>query len=307
MNLGRSAPLVGCRSTMRASIVVMGGLFLTGTGGGSTGAPKPTIPPLAILEDPVSGMRLVLIPSDSFEMGSPTTEPMREAQELFHVVRLSRPFYLGETEVTQEQWERVLGAGQRPSQATTCGPRCPVENVSFEEVREFLRRRNAKTSGRPFRLPTEAEWEYACRAGTTTPFATGTNLSAEEANIHGGHPYAGGGPGLYRGGPKPVGSFAPNAWGLLDMHGNVWEWCHDWHCPYAESPETDPVGQCASNLRVIRGGSWAFGADSARCALRYTHAPRDRGPRAEPRLPCRGGRALARAELASERPSGLGV
>jgi formylglycine-generating enzyme required for sulfatase activity len=211
-------------------------------------------------------------------MGSPTTEPMREAQEQIHTVGLSRPFYLGHTEVTQEQWERVLGAGQRPSQAVACGPRCPIENVSFEEVQEFLRRLNARAAGRGFRLPTEAEWEYACRAGNATAFSTGSHLTADEANVHGGHPYAGGKPGVYRGGPVPVGSFPPNAWGLFDMHGNVWEWCQDGYCPYGRGPATDPVGHCASKLRVIRGGSWAFGADSARCALRYTHAPQDRGP-----------------------------
>jgi sulfatase modifying factor 1 len=148
--------------------------------------------------------------------------------------------------------------------------------VNFQEVQVFLRRLNAQAAG-GFRLPTEAEWEYACRAGTTTPFSTGMNLTTDEANVHGSYPYADGKPGVYRGGPTPVGSFAPNAWGLFDMHGNVWEWCQDWHCPYGGSV-TDPLGQCPSNLRVLRGGSWAFGADSARCALRYTHAPGDRGP-----------------------------
>jgi formylglycine-generating enzyme required for sulfatase activity len=222
-------------------------------------------------------MRLVLIPAGTFPMGSPATEPMREVQELLHAVRLSRPFYLGATEVTQEQWERVLGVGHRPSGAATCGARCPVENVSFDEVQDFLRRLNAKASGR-FRLPTEAEWEYACRAGTTTPFATGSSLTTDEANFHGGHPYPGGKAGPYRGSPTPVGSFPPNAWGLFDMHGNVWEWCEDRYCPYVTGPATDPLGGCDSKLRVIRGGSFAFGADSARCALRYTHPPQDRGP-----------------------------
>jgi formylglycine-generating enzyme required for sulfatase activity len=256
------------------ALIGIGALLVVGAGSSST--PKPSRP-LAVLENSVSGMRLVLIPAGSFEMGSPAGEPMREAQEQLHLVRLSRPFYLGDTEVTQAQWERVLGAGRRPSEAATCGPRCPVENVTFGEVQEFLKQLNAKASER-FRLPTEAEWEYACRAGTTTPFSTGSHLTTEEANFHGGHPYAGAKAGLYRGGPTPVRSFPANAWGLFDMHGNVWEWCQDWHCPYGVGPASDPVGQCASKLRVIRGGSWAFGADSARCALRYTHAPEDRGP-----------------------------
>jgi formylglycine-generating enzyme required for sulfatase activity len=239
-------------------------------------APKP-VGPSTVLEEPISGMRLRLVPAGTFEMGSPATEPLREAQERRHTVRLSRSFYLGETEVTQEQWERVLGPGRRPSQAAACGARCPVENVSFEEVQEFLRQLNANAAGR-FRLPTEAEWEYACRAGTTTPFSTGSGLTTDEANVHGGHPYPGGKLGPFRGGPTPVGSFPPNAWGLFDLHGNVWEWCEDWHCPYGDGPATDPIGRCASELRIIRGGSWAFGADSARCALRYTHRPQDRGP-----------------------------
>jgi formylglycine-generating enzyme required for sulfatase activity len=256
----------------------LGALLIAGAAMGSTQAPKPSpsLPP--VLEVPGAGIRLLLVPAGSFQMGSPETEPLREGQEQLHTVRLSRPFYLGETEVTQKQWERVMVGGRQPSVAASCGPRCPVENVSFGEVQEFLRRLNARSSGKPFRLPTEGEWEYACRAGTTTPFSTGANLSPEEANFHGGHPYPGGKPGAFRGQPTRVASFSPNAWGLFDMHGNVWEWCEDWHCPYHPGPVTDPVGQCASKLRVIRGGSWAFGADSARCALRYTHSPQDRGP-----------------------------
>ena len=261
----------------RAALLALGVLLAAAPRGFSQGpTPAPPIPP--VLEIPGVGLRLVRIPAGTFAMGSPPTEAMREAQERLHTVRLSRPFYLGETEVTQEQWERMMGAGNRPSIAVACGPGCPVENVSFEEVQEFLRRLNARGTRRPFRLPTEAEWEYACRAGTTAPFSTGADLSSEEANIHGGHPYRGGQPGAFRGGPTAVASFPPNAFGLFDMHGNVWEWCEDSHCPYDREPVTNPVGRCSSNLRVIRGGSWAFGADSARCGLRYTHSPQDRGP-----------------------------
>jgi formylglycine-generating enzyme required for sulfatase activity len=257
--------------------MVASALSLASTGFAASDQPKAASRRPNIVSEPVSGMRLVLIPAGLFAMGSPLTEPMREPQERLHSVRLTRSFYLGETEVTQAQWERVLGVGQRPSRAARCGPRCPVENVNFDEVQEFLRRLNQRGGG-GFRLPTEAEWEYACRADTTTPFSTGANLATNEANVHGGHPYAGAAPGLYRAGPTPAGIFPPNAWGLFDMHGNVWEWCEDWHCPYGDAAATDPLGQCPSKLRVIRGGSWAFGADSARCALRYTHAPGDRGP-----------------------------
>ena len=132
--------------------------------------------------------------------------------------------------------------------------------------------------GPGFRLPTEAEWEYACRAGRRTAFGTGAAISSELANFDGREPHPGAEPGPYLGRPAPVGSYPPNDWGLYDMNGNVWEWCEDEHCPYPEAPVTDPVGSCGAVLRVIRGGSWYFGPDSARCALRYTHRPVDDGP-----------------------------
>jgi formylglycine-generating enzyme required for sulfatase activity len=212
--------------------------------------------------EPVTGMRLVRIPSGTFTMGSPSDEPLREEQETLHTVRLTHGFWIGEREVTQAEWEAVMGT--RPSHFARCGGRCPVESVNFAEVQEFVSRLNRKTAG-GFRLPTEAEWEYVCRAGASTAFSTGSALTRAEANYGGTA-------------PAPVGTFPPNAWGLSDMHGNVWEWCQDWHCPYGAGPAVDPVGSCDSGLRVIRGGSWAFGADSARCALRYTHRPEDRGP-----------------------------
>lgn len=212
--------------------------------------------------EPWSGIALVRIPAGEFVMGSPPGEPLREAQEGRHPVQLTRAFLLGRTEVTQAQWERVMGT--RPSHFATCGPDCPVENVNYLEVELFLQRLNARAGG-GFRLPSEAEWEYACRAGSTGAYASGDTLTRQQANFGGT-------------GPLPVGSFPANAWGLADMHGNVWEWCADWHCPYGDGPAVDPVGRCASDKRVIRGGSWAFEADSARCALRYTHRPVDRGP-----------------------------
>jgi formylglycine-generating enzyme required for sulfatase activity len=129
-----------------------------------------------------------------------------------------------------------------------------------------------------YRLPTEAEWEYACRAGTTGPFSTGETLTTEQANYNGQFPYTGAA-GEFRQRPTPVGSFPSNRWGLSDMHGNVWEWTADWYGAYAEtaSANIDPRGPQSGEKRVIRGGSWYFDANSARCALRYTHAPQDRG------------------------------
>ncbi len=225
----------------------------------------------AIVE-PRSGVRLVLIPAGAFEMGSPGGEAGHRADETRHHVILTRPFYLSATEVTQEEWARVIG--NRPSHFP--GPRLPVESVTWFEVQEFLRRLNASRGPR-YRLPTEAEWEYACRAGSATAYDRGDHLLPADANFDArvaGQAAAG---DAFRGTTTPVASFPPNAWGLYDMHGNVWEWCADEYCPYAARTVTDPRQACGSPYRVIRGGSWYFGADSARSALRYTHEPRLRG------------------------------
>lgn len=238
-------------------------------------APVPPPQRLPGPTEPPAGVALVEVPAGEFTMGSPADEPMREEQERQHRVRVTRAFEIGRYEVTQDEWRRVMGT--RPSAHVGCGA-CPVENVAFLDVAEFLRRLNASSPPGGFRLPTEAEWEMACRAGATTPFSTGATLGPGEANVDGRWPYPGSPVGIARGATTPAGTFAPNAWGLFDMHGNVWEWVADLHCPYPEGLAVDPVGSCSSTLRVIRGGSWAFGADSARCALRYTHRPQDRGP-----------------------------
>ncbi len=166
--------------------------------------------------------------------------------------------------------------GDNPSRYQECGLDCPVETVDYVRIREFLSQLGA--SGERFRLPTEAEWEYACRAGRRTAFGQGPAISSELANFDGRDPHPGAEPGPYRAAPTPVGSFPPNDWGLYDMSGNVWEWCEDEHCPYPDAPVVDPLGSCGAVLRVIRGGSWYYGPDSARCGLRYTHRPVDDGP-----------------------------
>lgn len=236
-------------------------------------------PPPTIWTEPATGIQFVLLPAGELEMGSPESEAGHEAREARHRVRFARALYFGRYEVTQGQWLQVMGT--TPSRFADCGRDCPVENVNALEVEEFLVRLRALT-GEAFRLPTEAEWEYACRAGTSTPFSTGANLTPEQANFDGRYPYAGPAPGVFRGRPAAVGSFAPNPWGLFDLHGNVWEWCQDELCPDSAGPPgdpaVDPVATCGSGLRVIRGGSWTFNADSARCAVRYTHRPQDRGP-----------------------------
>jgi formylglycine-generating enzyme required for sulfatase activity len=243
--------------------------------------------PAASIVEPWTGITLVEVPAGRFTMGSPSSEAGRNDDETLHEVELTRSFLLGRFEVTQQEWRTVMGTA--PSKFAACGSRCPVENVSFEDVQRFVTKLNARTTISPppaprlrFRLPSEAEWEYACRAHTTGPFSTGENLTTGQATYNGTFPYpptgapkAGESPQK----PAPVGSFPFNRWGLADMHGNVWEWTADWYGAYAGpgSANIDPHGETTGDKRVIRGGSWAFDANSARCGLRYTHTPKDRG------------------------------
>lgn len=224
------------------------------------------------MTDPASGVEFILIQPGTFDMGTPLSESGREPQEVRHRVTLTRPFYLGRYEVTEAQWTRIMD--RNPSQFQGC-PSCPVERVSLYDVEAFIERVNERSGG-SFRLPTEAEWEFACRAGGSAPFGNRSTLSSRDANIDGTHPYDAP-KGSARGQTIPVGYFPPNAWGLYDMSGNVWEWVQDWHCPYPSGPATDPVGRCDSEYRVIRGGSWKFDGARARCGLRYTHRPQDSG------------------------------
>ncbi len=220
--------------------------------------------------EPTTGMLFVTIDPGRFVMGSPPDEIGRQAQETPHQVKLSCTIWFGAFEVTQKQWRLVMG--ENPSHFRAEGDMLPVENVTWHQAHEFLERLTKRAPGNRFRLPTEAEWEYACRAGSGTAYAVGAVLTAAQANFAESPNTAAAGR------TSRVGSFAPNAWGLYDMHGNVWEWTADDYCPYAvDGAVADPVATCQSSLKVIRGGSWYFGADSARCALRYTHRPQDRG------------------------------
>jgi sulfatase modifying factor 1 len=162
--------------------------------------------------------------------------------------------------------------GNNPSLFKHCGDDCPVEQVSWKDCQEFIRKLNQMTS-KQFRLPTEAEWEYACRAGTTTSFNTGKCLDADQANYRGDFPMPGCGKGPNRGKTMPVASFKPNAWGLYDMHVNVWEWCQDWYDDYPDGSVTDPVGPSSSGYRIRRGGSWFDFARDCRSAHRYWFTP----------------------------------
>ena len=228
------------------------------------------------------GMRLVLIPKGTFLMGSPKDEKSRGDDEDLHEVTITRPFYLGIHEVTQEEYEKVMGmnpswfspdAGGRDQVQGKDTRRFPVESVSWEEAVAFCEKLSAlpeeKKAGRSYRLPTEAEWEYACRGGadSSTPFAFGQSLSSEQANFGGG---------LQR--TCRVGTYQPNAFGLYDMHGNVWEWCADWYGSYPQSgtPLKDPTGPPKGPARVLRGGSWGAGDWLCRSAYRY-YEPDSRG------------------------------
>ncbi len=220
----------------------------------------------------VGTINMVYIPPGEFMMGSPDNEPRRDSDESpQHRVHLTNGYWMAETEVTQGLWKAVMGSN--PSHFKACGSNCPVEKVSWDQSKEFIRRLNGLVSGGGFRLPTEAEWEYAARAGTTTPFHTGRCLDTNQANYDGNHPLDGCSKGEYRGTTVKVASFAPNAWGLYDMHGNVWEWVEDWHGNYPSGSVTDPTGPSQGTDRIRRGGSWYFRAKLCRSAYRGIFAP----------------------------------
>ncbi|HYT93674.1 MAG TPA: SUMF1/EgtB/PvdO family nonheme iron enzyme [Gemmataceae bacterium] len=230
------------------------------------------------------GLKLVLIQAGSFQMGSSPAETGRcEKEGPRHEVTLANPFYLGVYPVTQEQFERVMGNNPARFNAKASGsPEHPIENVNWEEAIEFCRRLSAlpaeKDVGRVYRLPTEAEWEYACRAGTDTPFCYGPTLTAAQANFDANFPYGVGEKGNFLQRTTRVGSYPPNNFGLYDMHGNVWEWCQDWHDGdwYRRSPKRNPQGPAAGEFRVLRGGCWRSHAVTCRSAYRNGLGPKNR-------------------------------
>ncbi len=219
------------------------------------------------------GMEFRFIKPGSFMMGSPTNEPGRDDDETQHKVTLSKGFYIQTTEVTQGQWKAVMG--ENPSTFKDCGDDCPVESVSWNVVQEFIKGLN-KREGKKYRLPTEAEWEYSCRAETTTPFSFGKCLKTDQANYDGNKPLKGCPKGECRKKTIPVKRFAPNAFGIYDMHGNVWEWCQDWYGEYSSNPKADPTGPSDGFSRVFRGGSRNNSSGDCRSANRNGFAPRFR-------------------------------
>jgi formylglycine-generating enzyme required for sulfatase activity len=217
-------------------------------------------------------MSLVFVRPGSFQMGSPTTEEGRDADESpQHRVTLTQGFLMSATLVTQRQWRAVMGTDSLASNFH--GDELPVDSVSWEAAREFCKRLSEK-EGREYRLPTEAEWEYAARAGTTTPFWQGETVNTDQANFDGGKPYRkADARGAYRQRTTPVTYFRPNPWGLCDMGGNLWQWCEDRFGDYPHGSVTDPAGASSGERRVARGGSWFDHARGCRTANRSGFAP----------------------------------
>jgi formylglycine-generating enzyme required for sulfatase activity len=262
--------------------------MVTEIAGGGTPAQTP-IPP-----------NFVRIEGGTFTMGSPSNEPGRDNDEVQHRVTVSS-FFMGKYQVTQAEYEAVMGTN--PSYFK--GSNLPVEKVSWYDAVEFCNRLSLKEGLTPaytidksrsdpnninseddirwlitwnpntngYRLPTEGEWEYACRAGTTTPFYTGNSITTNNANYNGNYPYNNNLKGIYREKTTPVGSFVPNPWGLYDMHGNVSEWCWDWYGDYTSSSQSDPKGALSGIWRVVRGGDWNGSADFSRSGSRSYNAP----------------------------------
>ena len=209
-------------------------------------------------------------------MGSPSDEHARGDDEPLHRVSLTQGYWIAETACTQALWQAVMGFN--PSEFE--GEQRPVETVSWTAVQGFVTRLDKTLAGVGrsgprfrLRLPREAEWECACRAGTGTPFSFGEDIGPEQVNYDGIYPYRGSEKGLYREKTVEVASLEPNAWGLFEMHGNVWEWCHDWYGKYPPGPVSDPAGPPDDVKRVLRGGAWFSNACSARSALRRSYPP----------------------------------
>ncbi len=230
------------------------------------------------------GMKLVLVPPGTFLMGAPESETGRRLNETpQHEVNISQAFYVGVHTVTQQQYQYVVSLN--PSRFQQAGGQAtlehPIENVSWEDALAFCRLLSALPAeleaGRTYRLPTEAEWEYTCRAGSQLPFGFGASLTSLQANFDGHYPWAGPrGPFLQQ--TTKIGSYPCNNFGLCETHGNVWEWCNDWYDEgyYRVSPQRDPQGPPQGTVRVLRGGCWRSHAATCRSAYRNGLAPTKR-------------------------------
>jgi len=219
------------------------------------------------------GMTFVLIQPGTFVMGSPEGETGRGSDEVQHNVTLTQAYYMQKTEVTQGQWKAVMGTN--PSNFSSCGDDCPVERVSWQDAQGFIEKLNQHENANLYSLPTEAQWEYAARAGSTTALANG-NLVETDCNLDTKLNEMGWYCGNAESKTHPAAQKQPNAWGLYDMHGNVWEWCQDWYDSYSTTSVTDPVGPASGLYRVGRGSSWSKYAKFCRSAERGGNSPDSR-------------------------------
>jgi formylglycine-generating enzyme required for sulfatase activity len=222
--------------------------------------------------------RMRWIEPGTFWMGSTSNESEREDNELRHRVVLTKGYWLADTACTQALWEEIVGANPSKFQGDL---QLPVEQVSWNDITTvFLPRLNERVPGLNLELPTEAQWEYACRAGTTTPFSFGEQITPEQVNYSGNYPYNDGKKGICREKTVPVKALPANGWGLYQMHGNVWEWCADAFGDYPSGEAKDPVvHQDQSLQRVLRGGSWFRSCGNCRSARRLASIPGDRNAR----------------------------
>ena len=284
MTSGISTPRVIRKQHLRAktfAAVTLAGILITAPSFPKSMAQSATLPASYINN---FGMTFVLIPAGNFQMGSPDND--KEALDFEkprHPVTLSEPFYLGQFEVTQAQWQAVMGTTpysqdrynpyyNLPGMAERITRPDHPATVSWSDAQTFIARLNAKESHQRYRLPTEAEWEYAARAGTTTVYSFGDDFRQLGRRAWFGEDFQ-------SGGTHPVGQKAPNPWGLNDVHGNVWEWVQDWYDPdyYVRSPSVDPKGPDTGSRRVVRGGSRHTTATSWRSAFRRDYEPDYRG------------------------------
>ncbi|MGI6457227.1 MAG: formylglycine-generating enzyme family protein [bacterium] len=240
----------------------------------TTSLPSTITVQLPDLEPGAKPLEMTLIKAGAFTMGAALDERARHEWEwLPHSVTITRDYYLGKYEVTQAQWQAVMGSN--PAREHGIGADYPVYYVTWNDCQQFIDKLNQSGQGK-FRLPTEAEWEYACRAGTTMRFSHGDVLECgdvcEACPEHDKYMWWCGNNNPQ--GAKEVGLKLPNPWGLYDMHGNVYEWCQDWwEEPYEREAVTDPQGPAAGTHRVLRGGGWSFDALGCRSAFRYGYSP----------------------------------
>lgn len=230
-------------------------------------------------------LEMVAIPGGKFLMGTEDSELEKIVEKYSHVDLkwespqhevTFQPFFMSKYLVTQAQWRAVAGLPKvsrnlRQNPSDFKGDNLPVETISWEEATEFCQRLSKLIIGYTYRLPSEAEWEYAARAGTTTPFHFGETITGNLANYRASETYGAEPKGEYRGKTIPVGSFPPNAFGLYDMHGNLWEWCEDdWHISYDGAPTDGSAWTKSKNItKVLRGGSWGLNPNNCRSAYRY--------------------------------------